>query len=125
MGHNRRIIRYADVLLMAAEALNENNKPNDALVYINEVRSRARAGNLGVLPDIVTTDKSQLRNAIYNERAKELFMEGLRFWDLIRTDRAESILGPLGFIKDKNEIFPIPQSEIDISGGVIIQNPNY
>lgn len=124
-GHNRRIIRYADVLLMAAEALNENNKPNDALVYINEVRSRARAGNLGVLPDIVTTDKSQLRNAIYNERAKELFMEGLRFWDLIRTDRAESILGPLGFIKDKNEIFPIPQSEIDISGGVIIQNPNY
>lgn len=124
-GHNRRLIRYADVLLMAAEALNENNKPIEALQYVNEVRSRARSGMPGILPDIITTDKDMLRNAIYDERGNELFMEGLRFWDLVRTDRAEAVLGPLGFVKGKHELFPIPQSEIDISEGEITQNPNW
>ncbi len=124
-GHNRRIIRYADVLLMAAEALNENGNQTDALMYVNEVRRRARGGNNTILPDIITTNQSQLRLEIYNERKRELFMEGLRFWDLVRTNRAEAILSPLGFIKNKHEFFPIPQSEIDISEGVITQHPNW
>jgi hypothetical protein len=51
-GHNRRLIRYADVLLMAAEALNENDNPDQALIYLNRVRARAREGNNSILPDI-------------------------------------------------------------------------
>jgi starch-binding outer membrane protein, SusD/RagB family len=124
-GHNRRIIRYADVILMHAEALNEIGEANDALTFLNSIRSRARGANPDVLPDITTTDKSQLRDAIIQERKYEFALEGLRFWDLVRTDKAESVLGPLGFIKGKNELFPIPQSEIDVSQGRISQNPNY
>ncbi len=123
-GHNRRIIRYSDVLLMAAEALNENGKSGMALTHLNEVRNRADAGK-NVLNDISTTDQAQLRTAIYEERSRELFMEGLRYWDLVRTDRAATVLGPLGFTPGKHEIFPIPQSEIDISQGAITQAPEW
>ena len=124
-GLHRRLIRYADVLLMAAEALNENGKPTQALTYLNMVRARARQGNPGILPDIATTDQSQLRDLIFNERRHELGLEGLRFWDLVRTGRAPAKLGPLGFVTGKNEILPIPQSEIDLSQGALTQNPNY
>lgn len=124
-GHNRRLMRYADVLLMAAEALNENNKPADALIYLNLVRARARQGNNTLLPDITTTDKNTLRDAIINERRHELALEGHRFWDLVRTGKAAQVLGPLGFINGKNELLPIPQNEIDISQGSLIQNPNW
>lgn len=124
-GHHRRIIRYADVLLMAAEALNENDDPTDALIYLNKVRERARQGNNSILPDVTTTDKSALRDAIFNERRHEFAMEGWRFWDLVRTGRAEAVLGPLGFVKGKNELLPIPQNEIDISQGTLQQNPNW
>jgi hypothetical protein len=124
-GHHRRLIRYADVLLMAAEALNENNKPADALIYLNQVRQRARQGNNTILPDITTTNQSELRDIIFNERRCELAMEGWRFWDLVRTGRAAQVLGPLGFVAGKHELLPIPQSEIDISQGSLIQNPNW
>lgn len=124
-GHHRRILRYSDVLLMAAEALNENNKPADALLYLNMVRQRARQGNTAILPDITATGKTELRDIIFNERRHELAMEGWRFWDLIRTGRAEQFLGPLGFIKGKHELLPVPQSEIDISQGTLLQNPNW
>jgi hypothetical protein len=110
---------------MAAEALNENGKPTDALMYLNMVRARARQGNTGILPDITTTDQSQLRDIIFNERRHELGMEGLRFWDLVRTGRAAAVLGPLGFVTGKNEVLPIPQSEIDLSQGALVQNPHY
>ena len=124
-SHHRRLIRYADVLLMAAEALNENGKQTDALNYLNQVRKRARGGNISVLPDITVTDKSLLRDKIFLERRHELAMEGERFWDLIRTGRATAILGPLGFVPGKHELLPIHQSEIDISQGSLTQNPNY
>jgi len=124
-GHNQRIIRYADVLLMAAEAANENGSPNVALSYLNQVRARARAGNTDILPDITATDRATLRLLIEDERNYELAFEGLRYWDLVRTDRASTILGPLGFVEGKHELFPIPQSEIDISQRRITQNPNY
>ncbi|MFT5166756.1 MAG: hypothetical protein ACI8P3_001988 [Saprospiraceae bacterium] len=124
-GHNRRVIRYADVLLMHAEALNENGSSADALTFLNSIRSRARGGNSDLLPDITTTDKSQVRDAIIKERKYEFALEGLRFWDLVRTNKAEEFLGPLGFIRGKNELFPIPQSEVDVSQGRITQNPNY
>ena len=124
-GHHRRIIRYADVLLMAAEALNEDGKSSDALTYLNMVRARARQGNNSILPDITTTDQVALRDIIFNERRHELAMEGWRFWDLVRTGRAAATLDSLGFVAGKNEILPIPQSEIDLSQGSITQNPGY
>jgi hypothetical protein len=52
-------------------------------------------------------------------------MEGHRFWDLVRTNKAAEVLGPLGFVTGKNELLPIPQSEIDISQGSLKQNPNW
>jgi len=124
-GHNRRIIRYADVLLMHAEALNENGKSSEALGFLNQVRARARGNNSEVLPDITVTGKEELRAKILEERYFELALEGFRFWDLVRTNRAAEVLGPLGFVEGKNEVFPIPQSEVDISQGRIIQNPGY
>lgn len=124
-GHNRRLIRYADVLLIAAEALNENNKPGEALVYLNKIRFRARQGDDSILPDVTTTDKNELRNAILLERRRELAMEGHRFWDLVRTGKAAQVLGPLGFITGKHELLPVPQNEIDLSQGVLTQNPNW
>jgi len=124
-GHNRRLIRYADVLLIAAEALNENDKPGEALVYLNQVRKRAREGNSSILPDIMEMNKDALRDVILNERRHELAMEGHRFWDLVRTGKAPSVLGPLGFVAGKHDLLPIPQNEIDISQGTLIQNPNW
>jgi starch-binding outer membrane protein, SusD/RagB family len=124
-GHHRRLIRYADVLLMAAEALNENAKPSLALGYLNQVRKRARGGNNSILPDVSVTDINLLRDRILQERRHELAMEGFRFWDLVRTGRAGAVLGPLGFVTGKNELLPIHQSEIDISQGSLTQNPNY
>ncbi len=124
-GHNRRLIRYADVLLIAAEALNENNKPADALIYLNKVRQRARGGNSAILPDVKETGKDKLRVLILNERQHELALENNRFWDLVRSGKAVEVLGPMGFVEGKNELLPIPQTEIDISQGILIQNPNW
>jgi hypothetical protein len=124
-GHHRRLIRYADVLLMASEALNENGKTTDALTYLNQVRKRAREGNNLILPDVTITDKNLLRDKIFLERRHELALEGERFWDLVRSGKAATILGPMGFITGKHEVLPIHQSEIDISQGSLTQNPNY
>lgn len=123
MGHNRRLIRFADVLLIAAEALNENNKPDLALQHLNRVRARARGGNNAILPNITETNKAALRDIILHERRVELALEGHRFWDLVRTGNASTVLGPLGFIQGKHEYLPIPQNEIDISQGSLVQNP--
>jgi hypothetical protein len=124
-SHHRRLMRYADVLLMAAEALNENGKQTDAIIYLNQVRKRARGGNISILPDVTVTDKNLLRDKIFLERRYELALEGERFWDLVRTGRAATVLGPLGFVPGKHELLPIHQSEIDISQGSLTQNPNY
>lgn len=124
-GHNRRLIRFSDVLLMASEALNENNKPGEALVHLNRVRERARHGNNDILPDVTITDKDQLRDLILFERRVELALEGHRFWDLVRTGKAPQLLGPLGFLQGQHEVLPIPQNEIDISQGSLSQNTNW
>jgi hypothetical protein len=124
-GCNRRLIRYADVLLMAAEALNENGNPTQALIYLNEIRARARGGDNTILPDITETDKTVLRNLILHERRSELAMESERFWDLVRTGKAVEVLGPLGFVAGKDELLPIPQTQIDLSQGSMEQNPNW
>ena len=119
-GNNQRIIRYADVLLMAAEANNKATAANDtkAQTYVNLVRRRAFGDNAH---DITSTGTT-LYDAILNERRLELAMEGDRFFDLVRTGKASSVLGSK-FQVGKHEVFPIPQQEIDISG--LTQNPNY
>ncbi|HMJ70772.1 MAG TPA: RagB/SusD family nutrient uptake outer membrane protein [Cyclobacteriaceae bacterium] len=119
--HNRRLIRYADVLLMAAEVLNHNGKDTDALVYLNMVRERARGGNDAILPDIAATGTA-LGDLIFHERRVELALEGHRFWDLVRTGRAEAVLAPLGFQKGKHERLAIPQTEVDLSRGALKQS---
>jgi tetratricopeptide (TPR) repeat protein len=116
---NYRTIRFADVLLMAAEANNRATAPNDAKAqtYLNRVRQRAfnnQATN-------ITLTGTSLRQAIWDERRLELAMEGDRFFDLVRTGQAAGKI--TGFVTGKNEVFPIPQQEVDASG--LAQNPNY
>jgi len=122
---NIRVIRYAEVLLMNAEAANELSNPAQALISLNTVRARARGGNNAVLPDITTTDQATLRTAIWHERRVEMAMEFDRFFDLVRTGQAPAVLGPKGFVTGKNEVWPIPQNEIDLSAGTLVQNPGY
>jgi hypothetical protein len=124
MWLNIRILRYADVLLMAAEAANEIGGNTDkALQYLEMIRARARGGN-AVLPEITTTDQGELRTAIQNERRHELAMESERFYDLVRWGLADTVLKDLGYLP-KNKYYPIPQSVIDKSGGVLTQNPDW
>lgn len=125
---NVRYLRLANVLLWHAEAANENGNTAAALESLNRVRERARNNAdtpSGVLPDITTTDQDALREAIYRERRLELAMEDLRFFDLVRQGRAPEVLGDDGFIEGVHERMPIPQREIDLSGGVLTQNPGY
>ena len=68
-----------------------------------------------------------MRNAIWQERRVELAMEHDRFWDLVRQGRAAQVLQAAGknFVAGKHELMPIPQTQIDVSGGVLTQNPGY
>lgn len=117
---NWKVIRYADVLLMYAEALNENGKTAEAHTYLNMIRSRA-----GV-PTYAGLSKDDLREKIYLERRLELHMEGHRWFDLVRTGRALSVMAPYG-MKEYMTVFPIPQAQIDIvnDASIFAQNPGY
>ncbi len=122
---NIRVIRYADVLLMNAEANNELGNTAPALTSLNAVRARARAGNAGILPIVTLTDKAALRLAIWHERRVEMAMEFDRYFDVIRQGRALAVFGPMGWKANKNEVWPVPQSEIDLGVGIVTQNPGY
>lgn len=117
--NNNRVIRFADVLLMAAEANSRKASPNTAKAqdYINRVRQRA----FGDQNHNITATGAALTQAIWDERRLELAMEGHRFFDLVRTGRAAQEIQ--GFVTGKHEVFPIPQEEIDISE--FAQNPGY
>ena len=117
--NNYRAIRYADVLLMSAEA-HEESGGTKAADYLNEVRARAFGNN----SQDYTTAEGDLLEAIYNERRVELSGEGHRFFDLVRTNKAEAAFDtfnawvatqdeeighmPVQYTVSKNEIFPIP-----------------
>jgi hypothetical protein len=125
---NIRILRYADVVLMAAEAANETGDMPTAEMYVNEVRARARGGNGAILPDVAGTDQANMRSLIQQERRVELAMEHERFFDIVRWGIAASMeqaAGKSGFVAGKNELLPIPQVEIDLSKGVLHQNSGY
>ncbi|WP_036386702.1 RagB/SusD family nutrient uptake outer membrane protein [Muricauda sp. MAR_2010_75] len=132
---NKIYIRYADVLLWKAEALNESGNPLDAVSIINQVRERARntptadgtpvpAGTLPARAN--TNDQAQVRAWIQSERRVELGFESQRFNDLKRWGIAGSTLQGLGKnYQPHNNLYPIPQADIDKSGGSITQNPGY
>lgn len=174
-GENFIVFRYADVLLMYAEAANEIGNTGEALAKLNQVRARARNSSrtdrsdlrtfinfngvvpgmersylnydwsavqtASVLPDITTTSKDQLRNIIWNERRVEFAMEGERFYDLVRQskvvpNRVGNLMRAFAnrwdnekgrhFVDGVHERFPIPQSEIDVTGSDLIpQNNGY
>jgi hypothetical protein len=110
---NYRVMRYADVLLMAAEAHYQLGNSSQAQILVNQVRTRAGIPGISVN----SIDK------IYKERRYELSGEGLRFFDLVRTGQAADFIQ--GFVSGKHELFPIPQVEIDLAGGNWSQNPGY
>ena len=115
-GVNYRVIRYADILLMAAEALNQSGDDATALTYLNLVRSR-----VGLFQK--TSSGTVLYEDILKERRSELSCEGHRFFDLVRTGKAAIEI--TNFVTGKHELFPIPQDEIDLAGGNWSQNPGY
>ncbi|HSI76110.1 MAG TPA: RagB/SusD family nutrient uptake outer membrane protein [Lunatimonas sp.] len=113
---NYRVIRFADVLLMAAEAFQKTGNDERAKTELNKVRSR-------VGMSAINSAGAQLLDDILQERRLELSGEGFRFFDLVRTGRASAEIE--GFQSNRNELFPIPQVEIDLAGGNWTQNPGY
>lgn len=149
---NYKLMRFADVLLMAAEAEVEAGSLEKARTYVNRVRTRAASATVPgasatyVINNYTTpwTDKTVARNAVRFERKLELAMEGHRFFDLVRWGIADVAInaflayekpklaaayGAATFVKGKHEYFPIPQRQIDLSssGGTstLTQNPGY
>jgi len=134
-SNNRIFIRMADVLLWKAEALNETGDYVNAVAIINQIRTRARttitiAGTTppaGTLPNRpASTDKAQIKTWLMQERRVELGLESQRFNDLKRWKTAKTVLTAQGKnFQDKNYLYPIPQGDIDKSGGTITQNAGY
>ncbi|HEV7781170.1 MAG TPA: RagB/SusD family nutrient uptake outer membrane protein [Chitinophagaceae bacterium] len=132
------VLRYADVLLMYAEALNEQNAGNvaTAVPFVNRVRTRAGLSGAALLSTGIT--QAQLRQAIEKERRIELNMEGHRWFDLVRTDRALAVMNnhftkysirlnassPVVQVQSYQLLFPVPISEIN-TNPVLTQNPGY
>ncbi len=121
---NHRILRYADVILMLAEAANEMGDGPTAEANLEKIRARARNGNNAVLPHIAFAGKTQMRDAIKNERRWEFALEGYRFYDLVRWGDADNVLSGLGYTH-RCRLYPIPQKAIDLTGGVLKQNPEW
>lgn len=110
-------LRIGDLILLYAEALNENGDTARALVELNKIRTRA-----GLLNSTATT-QAAVRQAIQDERRLELAFEGHRWFDLVRTGTVDAEIGQT--ISSDYNVFPIPNSEILASDGVITQNPGY
>ncbi len=172
---NHKLYRYADLLLLGAEAANEIGQSGDALTWLNMVRERARNTQAapqhesskiaGIPADVTITDKDQLRDTIRLERRLELGCEGERFYDLLRwhgthgynlkdiIENAYQVIGPdyqttiksisggdtiyyrkegeprstmnVNVVLPKHLLLPIPKNEVEITNGVVIQNPGY
>ncbi len=151
-GINYHIMRYADLLLMAAEAAVEMNDLSTALDYVNQVRERAK--NMTYVKDengndaanyVINTydsfpNQDMARAAVRMERRLELGMEGKRLFDLRRWGNGAAVMnqyaqdearvitslsGKMRPYEDKHNLFPIPLNAIDLSGNVLTQNPGY
>jgi hypothetical protein len=138
---NRIELRYPDLLLMHAEASNKLGQDDKALVSLNLVRARANRLSPGtVLPR--TSTGAQLLSDIWLERRLELAMEGHRYYDLVRQKRLVEVINAFNkaqatntdpydggktkpLVSSVNNLFPIPTPQIQLSGGVVTQNPGY
>jgi hypothetical protein len=112
------VIRFAEVILNKAEALARLGRLGEAVAEYNKVRARA-----GVRAHVVGTDvttAAEVLDAIWTERRRELAFEGDRWPDLVRTNRAATLLNIPVF----RTVFPIPQNEIDVAP-LLVQNPGY
>lgn len=133
--NNKVFIRYADVLLWKAEALIETGDNSGAITIINQIRARARNTvtadgtpvPAGTLPDRPNSgDKTTVKNWLISERRAELGFENQRMPDLKRWGIAKEVMTAHGKVfLDKHMLYPIPQSEIDASAGLLTQNPGY
>ncbi|HCC85180.1 MAG: RagB/SusD domain-containing protein [Proteiniphilum acetatigenes] len=131
---NKIYIRYADVILWKAEALLKTGDSKGAIELINQIRRRARNSITadgtyppeGTLPDrdLNETSSAVITGWLIHERRVELAFESHRFRDLKRWGIADDVLGSRGF-QDVHHLYPIPQREIDKSGGTIVQNEGY
>ena len=130
---NWPIYRYAEALLFMAEVLNEQNKPAEALTYLNPIRQRAG------LSEITETNQALLREIIIKERRIELAFESKRWLDLVRTGKAKDVMTAYGIkmkqkysylsessyiINDFRLLFPLPYHEVD-RNKQLEQNPGY
>lgn len=119
---NIRYLRYAEVLLIKAEAMNELGQTSAAIPFLNEVRNRANIGNTPA------SSQADVRADIWKQRRLELAFEHDRWFDLVRTGQAEAAMAADGgkiFIVGKHELFPLPQDFITEAGGLSAQNPGY
>ncbi|MGN6600916.1 MAG: RagB/SusD family nutrient uptake outer membrane protein [Ginsengibacter sp.] len=118
---NLRLFRYGEILLIKAEVENELGNLDVAKEALNEIRHRAH------LPNTTANNQDDLRQAIYKERRVEMAFEHDRMFDLQRTGRAGKVLRALGkpYVDGVNDVFPIPQIEINLSNGKLTQNPGY
>ncbi len=135
-GRNFRILRWAEVKLMYAEALNECGYHEDALTQLNDCKAQANTVNSSTSL-YVAGGYGYIRDQIYTERRIELCYEIDRYYDLIRSGRAADVMHNYGntigqanrrgayFTVGKHELLPIPQTEIDVSNGMVEQNPGY
>ena len=129
---NFPIIRYADILLSLAEAINEKDGVTaEALEYVNQVRRRAFAKPIStpdVSVDLVGLTTAQLREAIREERKKEFVQEGQRWYDLVRWGTLVTEVKKVtakNSVSERNNLYPIPQSERSIDPVGLPQNPGY
>lgn len=134
-GNDWIVYRYADILLMQAEALNELNQPNNAINYLKQVRTRAGLST----SETLAGDQSALRLALEKERRVELNCEGKRWFDLVRTERLITVMnthfkdptmdndqiGTGSSIENFELIFPLPKFQIDLNPDKLKQNPGY
>jgi len=129
-GANFMVMRYPEVLLIYAEALNEANGGPTAEAYtaINQVRQRARNGNADVLPDLGGLSQEAFRQAILSERRHEFVNEGQRWFDLVRTGKliefVKNAKGDKANPSEFNTVFPLPQRELDVNKK-LTQNSGY
>jgi len=122
VDNNYVVLRLGDVLLLKAETLNELNRTSEGIPFLNKIRERAK------LPFVSSTlSKDEMREAIYHERRVELCFEQKRFFDLVRWNKVGNVMKAKGynFIEGKNELWPIPQSEIDINPNLAPNNSNW
>ena len=124
VGNDFPLLRYADVVLMYAEALADSNL-SEAITWLNKTRTRAG------LPELTTADvpsRQVFIQELAKERGREFALEGQRWFDLVRLGLAVDYFRSLGYaIDEHNLVFPIPQSQIEIvnNPSILWQNPGF